>query len=331
MSEAPRHALVRCEPGGLLLDLRSGDLFLLNGTATFIWENALRGADPAAVAATLAARYDLAPATARDDVEQALTLDAAAAEAPLPPPVFRYQRSPEGDGYVFSRGEIPVLDIDATGSTLALRRPAEASRDELFGVLQALAPKLLALRGHFVLHASAAALAGGVVGFCGASGAGKTTTVRALVRAGAEPVAEDKLVLRSDSGRIEVVARGEPWLLAWAASAAAALASGGAASCDDLDRLRTADALPLRELGFIDAAGRAGDRMAAVPLTPLEAASAVFRNAFYGSDAPEDWTGKLETAAAVARKLPAYALSMPDGLASLDAAATGLARSGSIR
>jgi len=52
-------------------------------------------------------------------------------------------------------------------------------------------PKIMFTRGLSVLHAASCAVNGALIAFAGQSGAGKTTTVRAFVQQGAQPVTED--------------------------------------------------------------------------------------------------------------------------------------------
>ena len=61
-----------------------------------------------------------------------------------------------------------------------------------------------------------------------------------------------------------------------------------------------------------------------------DAASAIFRNAFYGSDLAEDWRRQLRSAAAVAAQVAAYELTMPEGLPALEGAAGEIVRRGSL-
>jgi hypothetical protein len=67
-----------------------------------------------------------------------------------------------------------------------------AVQEALLGPALALA---LARRGIFVLHASAAVVNGGVIGFLGESGAGKSTLARLLAAAGAPRAADDLLAV----------------------------------------------------------------------------------------------------------------------------------------
>src|SRR5204863_8634665 len=102
-------------------------------------------------------------------------------------------------------------------------------------LLLAVVPKIAALRGGTVLHASAFLdLTDQVTAFSGESGAGKTTAARAVTDSGARLVSEDKLVLSPTVGPVSVLIEGERRLEAWVAPAAAEVASTGRASCAGL-------------------------------------------------------------------------------------------------
>jgi hypothetical protein len=140
-----------------------------------------------------------------------------------------------------------------------------------------------------------------------------------MVRAGAVPFCEDKLVVRERTGRAEGLIGIEPRIQVWAEGAARNLADGGSAPMPRLDPDGTW--APLREIGFIDAVRRRGQSVAALALSPPEAASRIFRNAFCGSDVPADWRRQLKDASMLARAIRAFNLAMPIGLMALDAAA----------
>ena len=325
MTRNANHALVRFEEGSLLLDLRSGGLFQLNQSATFVWERWLAKLTAPEIAAALAETYSLPPKTAEEHVAVAL---ASKTIAPPPPTEFVYERA--ANRYLFSRGDESILAIDERDSSIALAGP-RIDKADLRNVLLSVAPKLLALRGHYVVHASAVILDGEVSAFCGESGAGKTTTARTLVRAGATLVCEDKLVVRTRGERVEAVSGIETELLRWSQAAAESLANGTGAFCPDLDRVKTERPLVLREIGLIGAARRAGERIVALPLTPLAGAGGIFRNAFYGSDVSGDWERQLRRAAEIAHRVVTYDLTMPAGTAPLAAAAAEVVRRGSLR
>jgi hypothetical protein len=323
------HVLVDFGGDGLLLDLSSGSLFHLNEAAAFVWTGVLGGADAAAVSATLASRYRIPLATAREHVSDALKLDGDRPDVPAPTDPFLYERN--AAGYLLSRDGTPLLLVEAQGRSIRLADGRALGARELPLMLQSVAPKVMSLRGHFVLHASAAvAVDGTTVAFSGRSGAGKTTAARALAKAGARLLSEDKLVLRQGATGVEVLAGGERRIMEWVAAAAPELAAGRSAPCDDLDRAAEGDALPLRQIGFLDAARRSGGSFLASALGAAQAARALFSNSFHGSDQAGDWTRHLQIAAAAARRLAAYDLTAPAGTAALESAAREVARSGRL-
>lgn len=69
-----------------------------------------------------------------------------------------------------------------------------------FALFRGVLPRILHLRGTTCLHASAVAIAGGVVAFCGPSGAGKSTLAAALASRGFSLVSDDVLPLRPSPG-----------------------------------------------------------------------------------------------------------------------------------
>jgi hypothetical protein len=75
---------------------------------------------------------------------------------------------------------------------------------------------LLHQRGNIVLHASAVAVGGKAVLFCGASGAGKSTLAAALNRAGCAVVADDVCAVTIGHGSIPVVQSDGRMIKLWA-------------------------------------------------------------------------------------------------------------------
>jgi hypothetical protein len=85
--------------------------------------------------------------------------------------------------------------VSADGTEVACERDGVApERHERLLLAQAL-PLAAALQGFELLHASAVSTGGGVAGFTGPSGAGKTTMASRLVQRGAELVSDDVVAL----------------------------------------------------------------------------------------------------------------------------------------
>jgi hypothetical protein len=322
-----RYALIDFGRDGLLLDLSSGNLFELNESAALVWASALAGAPASAVAETLANRYALPLATARDDVNRALALDAGTAALDDLDGPYLYARAP--GGYLLSRDGLPLLLVDAEGRSVQ-SAAAETDRKDWPMILQAISPKLLSLRGQLVLHASAVLLDQSIVAFAGKSGAGKTTTGRALAAAGARLLCEDKLLLRQGADAPEAVVDGERRIMSWVAAAAAQLYAGRPAACDALDDAAGGESRPLAAVGFLDAGRRSGTRLAARRLDRAQATRALFSNTFHGSDRPEDWRRHLTIAADATRQLAVYEVTAPQGVTVLEAAAREVIRRGTF-
>jgi len=329
MNGAVSYDFIRVHPGGLLLDLASGSLFRLIESAALIWETWLGGATVKEVAGQLERSYDLPAATAEEHVAAALQIDPAVATPGQPTGEFLYERAP--DGYVFSRAGTPFLHVDPAGENLRLHAASRLAPAEVAMALTAVAPKLIALRGHFVLHAAAVIVDGAAIVVAGDSGAGKTTTSRALVRAGATPLAEDKLIIRAASGPPETFRDFEAAIERWALATHADLCGGAVMPCPDAPDIYAGAAVPIREIGFIDVNRRAGATISAAALTKLDGSGALFRNSFCGSDAAADWKRNLRCATAIADRIAAYDLTMPAGLAALDNAASAMMATRSLR
>ncbi|MEA2696691.1 MAG: hypothetical protein QOI66_962 [Myxococcales bacterium] len=328
MTAAETHALVEIDPGALLLDLRSGQLFRLNQSAALVWRHHLAGESIEEIGRVVAKRYEIPEARARGDAAAALQISDLASVEPAPPE-FQYQRS--SDGYVFSRLGKPIFQIDRLGQQLSRSLSADLGYEEMRALLVSVAPKLLSLRGETVLHASAVVVGDGVVVFSGASGAGKTTTARAMVTAGASPVCEDKLVVRLGKAGIDAVLKTESVIAAWVDTTVAELVAGRPASCEILADISRSPTIPVIEMAFLSADRRADHSLSAYALAPADAAAAVFSNSFYGSADPDDWRRQLLVSAAVARYVSAFDLTVPDGISGLVEAARAAVARGSLK
>ena len=197
-----RFVLARVGRGAILLDTASGAILELNESAAFVWERRLDGEPAEAIIEALVSRYSLPLESASQDVARVLNPRLEGD----PPEVgdFRYEQTPEG--YTFTFRGLVIFVLDPDGQRLKLSNDVG---EMLTSLLRALAPKLLALQGELVLHASAVELNGIVIAFTGASGAGKTTTARTLTEAGGQIVCEDQLWIARQNARVMVSAGGE--------------------------------------------------------------------------------------------------------------------------
>ena len=225
--------------------------------------------------------------------------------------------------FVQRRAEITALPRPA--NPFVCRTPVSAELGaEVFEYLRTVAPKLLYLRGATVLHGSACWTRATLRGFCGDSGAGKTTTARAFGRTGNALFAEDMLVLASIFP-IAVPCWRRGAINSWATQGAARLTEavpGSEFSTDGLMAAFTGAAATVGEIWFIEAARRSHEisRIELQRLAPTEGALALVGSLFLGSITPSDWRRFLATAAAIGATLPLFAAVMPAGLDRLETA-----------
>lgn len=185
---------------------------------------------------------------------------------------------------------------------------------------------LLHQRGTPPLHAGAVALAGGAVAVAGASGTGKSTTVRALLRAGARLLTDDQMVIEPPADR---VAPGIAAVKLWQAAAAhfddPARDSDRVAAGRDKFHLGIASGqmarapAPLRAVCIL--APRAGCAPPCLErLCVPEAVMALggLSHHAYVADAMGRRRAIFHLAADLAGRVPVFLLHRPDDLASLD-------------
>ncbi|MFZ5475948.1 MAG: hypothetical protein ACOZNI_04160 [Myxococcota bacterium] len=141
-------------------------------------------------------------------IETALPLPARGSEAPADYVVDVVAPAPlAGEGWpeVTRRGDVVSLQFAAlarfhVGPARITCEPAPGVPEETLAhlLLDHVLPRVLAARGLLVLHASAVATAAGAVGFCGETGAGKSTLAASFALAGSPLVADDALVIAPD-------------------------------------------------------------------------------------------------------------------------------------
>ncbi len=261
------------------------------------------------IVAAYQTRYSLRPEQAHADVQ--LTLHPVVAESKPATSEFRYE--PDKDGYTFYYQGVPALHACADGSVLK-RLPSRGIPNAILpSLVRAIAPKLLALRGETVLHASAVRLESSAVAFSGVSGSGKTTTARAWA-SGGTLVCEDQMLLRIHADSVLVATEAEQIVGHWVRSAAAQLISDDEVRCDGLAEVKSSELVPLLEIGFINGDEDRTVDYHAVPLPRWRTAGLTFRNAFYGADRSSEWPIRLEIAASIGRLVTGFQIRLPQGL-----------------
>lgn len=321
MIDRARFALEHVKDGGLLLDLRSGNLFRMNQTAAFVWGRALDGRQSEEIAQLLSEAFNIPEVIARRDVDTTLILPSNPAVSPAPTE-FRYQEV--GNDYRFLAGDVPLLFVQT--KTQLVRAERDIDRSTAGICIRSITPKLVALLGWSILHGSAVVRPNGsAMLFLGESGAGKTTTAKTLCASapGWRVLSEDKVVLRPSENGTAIAVRGEPRISSWISSASIALAAGKGATfaLSSLATVGEGEVLPIAEVVLLDARRRTGFGLAFAPLGQAAAAQQIFSHGFYGSAMPAEWRRQVHMTAMLARTAMTYEGTLPAGLEALREAA----------
>jgi hypothetical protein len=154
---------------------------------------------------TIASEFNLPELPTEPDCDEAdVRLDRESIEIPagVDPDQTVYRRSPEELLLLFDAATISIRDGRELRVDPDPAVPEEVLRHLIVGPAFNF---LLHQRGYFVLHASTVAIDGCAVAFVGRSGAGKTTTAGAFLRAGHRVLSDDvaALDLNGDSPRVQ--------------------------------------------------------------------------------------------------------------------------------
>jgi hypothetical protein len=318
-----RFALAITPDGGVAVDLHTGAYYRLDTLAARVCEALANSHSLSGAAERLTEQKVVDQVRAGEAVRAVLqgltSADAAAAAIPAEPFTFK----PWPGGHALDDGTGPVLWVDAGGSELKLLRELRSLRFPLEFYLRVVSPRIIFLRGGTVLHASACTIEGRLIAFCGRSGAGKTTTARALGRHGASLISEDLLVLSLSEGAVSARPQGEGIILRWASLLAETLRQNPdrAAPCGEIDVVHKGPTAPIDQLCFIDPARRRGADIKTVALTPTECLYEVIPSNFLGSADSRHWRRFLDSSLMVARAVSAAMVWMPDGIPALEQAA----------
>lgn len=302
----------------LLVGTGDGSLYELNASAAVIWESYLAGATEAAIAERLAGTFDVPLASLQEDVRATLRASPAPVERHDP-----YAMRALEDGFEFSYAGTPILVTDAGARSLRLVAP-DVDPALLRQWIGSLVPNLLVLRGQRCMHGAAVTVdETEALVLTGSSGAGKTTTARAFAAAGAELLAEDKLLLVEGAGARWIVRGAEARMFDVASMIAASFAGAHEVPLDDLDvigvegeRLRVGRVWEL-------AVARRADREGFALRVPTVAGqvSLWLRHQFRGESTRAEREHALADACATVTTTLVREAAAPDGLEALAQAA----------
>lgn len=307
------------EDGGLLVDLTSGHFFRLNQTAKEIWRQALSGETPDAIARSLSFRFTLPEESMRADVVAALHLPNGEVWA-RPEADHRFELS--SWGYVVHLGGKPALDIDERQQRIRVR-PRVTGAD-LGDCLRTIVPRLLSRADFPVLHAAAIKAPDQTIwAFLGNNGAGKTTTARSFATAdGFGLVCEDKLLTRPAHDSLGGVLEGEIRINHWIREAKRRLLvnPGDGVQMPDPSFCDQCPSLPIGRIFLIDSNRRQGTSIHLQQLPPSGAVPEMMRHVFFRPTQEQNLRQHLSGLFRLARSIPVYFATLPDGLSHLDQA-----------
>jgi hypothetical protein len=308
---------------GILIDREGGGVYRLNRTACEIWSAVMAGHSVPEISASIASHFGIARERATRDVRMALM------ELPSPSAGSSTQQEPAGylwqatpGGYALVDQDTTICEIARDGSQLCLPPGAPTSYVDAWRAIRSVVTRVLALRGVYVLHASAVAIDGIATVFTGLSGAGKTTTARAFARVGADIVSEDLLVLAPPPAIGSVIIDGEKRIRSWLTEATerAVKLHHEPIRCDGLDRIAKGKTLPIDTILLLDVARRAGDRIEVEPLSRTSALIELIKSLFFASADASDWLAQLDFLKTLVTGAVTSTSTMPLGVATLDSA-----------
>lgn len=306
--------------GGLLLHLPSGDFFQLDAIAAAVWRVIGEAASADSTIANVAGALQLSAEEARETLARVLA-QAGTIRGRGPAVLRTFQ----DDEHCLSlhEGSRALMSLDKRSLTLTVADALRERADEdMAAVFRVFVPKIYGRWFPLAMHASAMTAGERTILFCGASGAGKTTTVCTFAEevAGCRVVSEDVVVFREESGVLLMIEDAEAAIQSWMVDARAALIERRESRVEVSDLRRALDIAPARILAhkiiFLDAGRRQGALWSLRRLTPALALRNLFLHSFFHSPDPEELRAHLHFCRALAAQIDAVEATAP---ASLDA------------
>jgi hypothetical protein len=306
--ERSRFLLAPAAGCAVLLDLETGALCRLGGSAVAIARGLAEGQDLEAVARRLSRDTGIDEVRARSDVASVWgQITATPPDVPTEADVTF--RAGEG-GFEMRHQGRPVLHLDRDGARATWRGERTAGPDAEWRLRQAL-PHLLMLRGQPVLHAAAVQRGRGALAISGATGAGKSTLAGLL--SGGSPLCEDLTLIRVEPVGGRVLPGGEAEGRRWSSARAGELRDTGRTLLSDahVETMARGPSLALEEIWFLDAAHRGGESIDPEKLAEEETLVALLRNGFGELAVREVWRLLFETSRALAAQVGGARVRVP--------------------
>jgi hypothetical protein len=282
-------AIATFPEGGLLLHLSSGEIFQLDAATSSVWNAVAQAQALDEAIATVQLALGLTPEQARLCVEKAISQVRAIDKAP---PSGIYQMEERGTSLALWKAQRRLLELDRQKMKLTLFHrmdPANPTEeDDVAALLRLLIPKILSAWFPLAMHASALATEKDhALLFSGASGAGKTTTARALAEGPqAMRLLSEDVVLFATVGAANntIMAGAEPIIHAWIEATAARFIESPAATPGVQDLVAALkehpQLIPLRKVVFLDVSRRQGASWSLKEMGRAQALRAFFLNSF---------------------------------------------------
>ena len=318
---AERYVVRTFPSGGVIIDLETGNYFRVDARAAVACAALIDGETAAAAAREVADRLAITPEHAERVVaDTRAALDAAPVRGV---PTGPYHFYPEENGYGLWHAGKRVLAVALPDLEVSVPPGLGIEQSPLLEFyVRAVAPKIMFTRGLSVLHAASCTVGGKLLAFAGQSGAGKTTTVRAFVQAGATALSEDLLVFKAIAPHPTVALGSEERVHAWAKSAAERLAAGAARTpSHDLATIADGPGMPLSAVLFVDVARRAGSDFIIRSLSDADGLLALMENDFLGGSSADSWRQFIATATALCSAIRLAEVTAPAGVEHLAPAA----------
>jgi len=319
MSMNEQFALELFDNGGVVLNLETGAYFALDQTAARAFRAILSTRSLDDATSLISDELKFSSTIASRTINEVIRTICQAHPRNLGREDLVYER--KSPGYVLRDGPVVVVEVDDRGENI---RFVQSHRFRLGDYIRSVTPKLLALQGATVLHASAVSIANRVLAFSGASGSGKTTTANAIASCNGAIISEDLLFLTIVGDSVHLIPSGEPLVRRWQGEIERRLneSPSQGASCLELMEIVSQATVGLSEIGFLAVDRRTGDHFLRERLSGPSAVGLLMDNIFLGGDDPARWREHLRRARRLAEAIPTVRLTAPLGLSSLATAAS---------